>query len=186
MSCFPSYQPASERPCVPHPCNSARPGLYLPRGINSPFWNQRRYKAIRAQRRLPGANRCIAYQPAISQCWVDTVRPSNIRLAYNKGGSTTSPVLYKETLLRISDPNIVSIGWNFPVVPGEPGMAIALFPGPDMFVSVETQKQMMDPDVKVSVTYLGPSGQVTVDVDRICFAPFNSEYFSFFLEQIDA
>lgn len=184
MSCSRSYRIATDLPCIPHPCNSARPGLKLPRGINATYWNQIRYREIRAQRRYPGAQRCKTYTPSTQECFSTIPGNDQLRLAYVKGGSASN-VVFAETLLRITDENLEKMVWF--EIEGSPATRIILLEllsGEPAVVDLETQKLLNK--ARVEITYkTGPTTSETVEIDPICFAPYNIEFFSFFLQQIE-
>jgi len=159
----------------------------LPGGINSPFWNQRRYKEIKATRRVPGARKCKTLQPAIRKCSTSTAPNSQIRLSYDKAGCQCPKVVFKETLLRISDPNLVEITWFTNTVSNNVGVEVILFTlvqGEDVLLGLDEQKALMAPGVQVRITYkITESTVATVATGQVCFAPHTTELFSFYLEQ---
>lgn len=179
MSCPRSYRVATDLPCIPHPCNSARPGLKLPRGINATYWNQIRYKEIRAQRRYPWDDRCVTYTPSVRQCSSELGGSVGYRLAWVKGGSAAN-VVFAETLLRIVDSRIHKIRWYLVDETTSPisFQDILILTGSDpVVVDLETQKLMNR--ALVEVEYLNFTSDT---FSPVCFAPHNIEFVNFSLE----
>ena len=184
MSCPLAYRPSSKKlPCFKSPCDTSKlPQVYIPKHIGATYWQNIRYREIRAQKRFPGANRCVTYQPALQYGCVaeKSSPPLPLRLTFTIG-TCQCPVYRIPLYISIANDgnSILRIEWRL-------GSEVleSLEPGENKVVSIAAQEQLSN--ANVFVTYQPEEGEpITAQFVRVCFRQ-GAEYYQFSLEEVGA